>query len=115
MPDTPLQAAFRQLYTRQTYATGTAVVATIGNVATSKPAIITELDADEQIIDGGMGDEGGYTLEMLISDFSGTPAKGMAVTCNGSAAGEALKIIRDPKVVNGTTYILTAGDFSVED
>jgi hypothetical protein len=112
MPDTLTQSAWRELYAVQTEVIGVAIVATVGAVASSKPAIISETSLDNQIISGGVGEGGGFELQMLESDLSAAPAEAVAVTCNGSATGKALVLISS-KLNNGLWY-LTVGDFSTE-
>jgi hypothetical protein len=106
--------AFNQLIAVQTSVLGGAILATVGSVAANKPALLSEVDAHTEFIEGGMGETGGFTLEMLITDFSGVPTVGTAVTCNGSATGKTLHVIRDPKIVNGATYQIAVGDLSTD-
>jgi hypothetical protein len=101
--------AFTDLYQAQTEATGVTVLATVGSVATSKAAILSEADSLREYIDGSTSEAGGFTLEMLISDFSARPTVGTQVTCNGSATGFTLQVI-DVKTINSATYLITVGD-----
>jgi len=56
---------------------------TVGTVAVSKSAIVSESPFNDMIAKGGVFNEGDLTLQMLVSDFSGTPASNDAVTVLG--------------------------------
>lgn len=99
-----LTTAWESLYTAQTDAVGSALVATIGAVATSKPVIPSESPFNDIIEKGGIGNEGDLTLQMLASDFSAAPVQGSAVT----VLGRTISVL-DYNLNNGVYYIV-AGD-----
>jgi hypothetical protein len=101
--------AFSELYAVQTAETGVTVVATVTGYATSKPAILTAADSIDAYGDGTTIEAGGFTLEMLISDFSARPPDKTPVTCNGSATGFTLHVL-DVKTINSATYLIRVGD-----
>ena len=100
---------FARLYACQTRTTGTAILATVTGYATSKPALLTEASTLDGYADGTTLETGGFTLEMLISDFSARPPDRTAVTCNGSATGFSLRVAK-VDVVNSATYRITVSD-----
>ncbi len=106
--------AFADLIAVQTEVLGAAILATVGAFAVNKPALISEVDMDAEFVEGGIGQGGGFTLEMLITDFSSQPTKGTAISANGSAAGKSLVLVKDAEIINGATYRLTAGDFTAQ-
>lgn len=72
--------SFTALYNAQTSATGTALTATVAGVATSKPAIVTESEFIDSFAPGAIAENGVFTIQMLVSDFSSTPADFANVT-----------------------------------
>lgn len=105
--------AWEELYAQQTAVTGEAITATITGYATNKPAIVSALDVNSVIVDGGVAEAGGFSLQMLASDFSGEPPKGTPVTAGGSADGHALEVL-SVNVNNGIFYITTA-DYAAQE
>ena len=103
--------AFSECYSNQTTESGVAVLATVTGYATNKPALLTEVSTMDSYADGTTLESGGFTLEMLISDFSAKPEDRTQVTCNGSAAGFALQVTK-VEIVNSATYRITVADFS---
>ncbi len=93
-----------ELYAAQTEAVGSALVATVGTVATSKPVIPSESPFQDVIERGGVGNQGDLTLQMLASDFSGPPVQDSAVT----VLGRTLSVL-DWNANNGI-YYLVCGD-----
>lgn len=103
--------AFTDLYDVQTECVGAALVATIGTVAVSKPAIISEADVTMEIDEGGIGTEGGYSIQMLISDFTGEPVRNSNITATGPALGRALQV--HSFTVNHGVYSIMAQDVAL--
>lgn len=97
-------SAWTELYAAQTEAVGSALTATIGAVASSKPVIPSESPFQDIIERGGVGNEGDITLQMLASDFSGPPVQNSAVT----VLSRTLSVL-DFSLNNGIYYIV-AGD-----
>lgn len=90
---------------------GEEIRATVGSV--NGRAIITELDLDMEIVPGGEAEGGGYTIQMLMSDFGTAPVKGATVTANGVALGKTLELISH-RANNGIYYIV-AGNFAAPE
>ena len=94
--------AFADLYEAQTESCGVSRTITIGAVTAS--AIVSPLTTDEVIVAGGIGDNGGYSAQVLVSDFATRPAKNATVTF-GASTLYVLQISES----NGI-YTLTMGD-----
>ena len=103
--------AFSECYANQTAESGVAVLATVTGYATAKPALLTAVDTLDSCGSGTTLESGGFTLEMLISDFSAKPPDRTQVTCNGSATGFALQVTK-VEIVNSATYRITVADFN---
>lgn len=103
---------FDELYSVQTGCLGAAILATVEGYAADKPALLSEVNDDPQFGEGTTFEQGGYTLKMKPSDFTGVPADGLPkntpIICNGDATDVALFLISS-QLVNGIFY-LTAGD-----
>jgi hypothetical protein len=106
--------AFADLISVQTEVLGSAVLATVGAVATNKPALLSSVDKTDVLIEGGETDRGGFLLQMLTADFTSAPEEGDPVTCNGSAQGKALEVISFEEKNSGI-YEITAGSFANPD
>lgn len=78
--------SWRRQYDVQTRWTGVTIVATVPGYASLKPAIRSEMSRDEVIVAGGKGERGGFTAQMLESDFSSEPPELTPVICPASAA-----------------------------
>jgi hypothetical protein len=91
---TTWERAFNVLYAAQTRNLGAEIVATIGDFAIGKPAILGVVTKDEMLMDGGGGraEAGGYSLQMKSADFTAVPPKETAVIVNGDAAGFSLEV-----------------------
>ena len=103
--------AFSELYAVQTAETGVAILATVTGYATSKPALLSEASSLDSYAAGTTLESGGFTLEMLKSDFSAKPPDRTQVTCNGSATGFTLQVT-EVKDINNATYLITVADFN---
>lgn len=105
--------AFDELWDAQTEALGIEIRATIAPYTTDAKAILGEVDADMQIISGGIADAGGYEVQIKASDFTGEPPKGTPATCNGEAAGLALETGKVSK--KGAVWVIPLFDYSAKD
>lgn len=100
--------AFDELYAVQTAELGVAILATITGFGVNVPAILSTNTAESVYLEGSTGVEGGYMLQIKQSALSGSPTKGTQVTCNGSATGATLQVIK-ADLANGI-YEITVGD-----
>ena len=107
-----LTDAWEALYAAQTEATGEAIIATVGTYAVNKPAVVSALDLNSIVVDGGVAEAGGFNIQMLASDFSGEPPKQTAISAGGSADGHPLEVY-SVNVNNGIYYIV-AVDYAAE-
>jgi hypothetical protein len=105
------ERAFHALYNAQTRSLGVKILATITGYGVNRPAILGIVDADIGIVEGGTGELAGYELQMKVSDLSGEPPKGTAVTCNGAAAGKSLQTA-GPVSNRGAIYLIQLKDFA---
>lgn len=101
--------AWEALYRAQTYQVGSAYRATVGSV--TGRAIISELNADEIFAAGGTAQAGGYSLQMLVSDFDKDPEK---LVTKVSALGLEMVLLTSP-VKNNGIYYFQAGDPVAEE
>lgn len=98
-----LTEAWEQAYDAQTECIGVARTATVGGVTAR--AITTTLRTDEVLVAGGKAEAGGFTAQMLASDFpDGTPDKFTPISANG----QELQVLSADEN-NGILYF-TAGD-----
>lgn len=93
--------AWEELYTAQTEAVGE-IRATVNG--TNARAIITEVALDEIFAAGGLAEGGGFTLQMLASDFAVEPPKFTPVL----ARGQNLQVLGVNN--NGGILYITSGD-----
>lgn len=100
-----LTAAWSELYSAQTDAVGSALTATIGAVASSKPVIPSESPYNDIIERGGVGNEGDLTLQMLASDFSAAPVQNSTAV----VLGRTLSVL-DYTLNNGIYYIVVGDE-----
>ena len=100
--------AFDELYACQTRTLGVAIKATVTGYAENKPALLSTVNDDDGAVMGGIGQAGGYTLQMKVSDFPKAPEHDTLVTVNGDAAGERL-VITSYERASGI-YNLKVGD-----
>lgn len=73
---------FDLLLDAQEEACGERLKATVGAVA-DKDAIVEEITYDEVVAAGGVGESGGYRLQVRKSDFATKPAQGEDATAKG--------------------------------
>ncbi len=102
--------AFDELLDAQEEVLGTRVTATITGFATDQDCIPTAGNSDLLQLDGGSAFQGGYTLQMRMSDFSGEPTKGtpVAISCYPD---NALELTSAPAQAGGI-YTLSVGDLA---
>jgi len=100
-------SAWGELFAAQTESIGSTTQATVGAVTAN--AVVSELDFDAIIAEGGIGESGGYELQMLVSAFGSRPVKNSAVT----VYSDALFVLK-VRTNNGIYYI-TAGDPASQD
>lgn len=102
------ERAFDSLYRSQTRNLNKAIVATVGAFATNKPAILSTVADDDLVKLGYIGQQGGYQIQMKVSDFSSDPTHQTAVTVNGDAENVALVILSWEK--RSSIFNLIVGD-----
>lgn len=77
-----ITAGFDALLDAQEAACGERLLATVGAVA-NKDAIVEEITYDEIVAAGGIGESGGFRIQMRKSDFATKPAKESDATAKG--------------------------------
>lgn len=98
---------FEQLLNAQEEAFGTRLTATVGAVA-NKDAIVEEITYDEIIAAGGVGESGGFRIQMRVSDFATKPAQ----LADATTKGITLSVLTVEEI--GGIYRLTIGDAAIE-
>ncbi len=101
------------LYEAQTFAIGVAILVTIDGYCSNKPAIISEVEVDAIFVEGPHAENGGWNIQVRVSDLSGEPPKQTAITCNGDATGHALEVLSYTARA-GIAYIVAA-DYSARN
>lgn len=101
------------LYPAQTQVLGIQIVATITGYCTNKPAIISAVKLDSIFIEGGVAENGGWEIQIRLSDLSGEPPKGTKISCNGESSGHDLEV--DSFDRNGLIGYITAVDFGAQN
>lgn len=101
---------FDRLHDCQTRQLGVDIRATVTGFLSNARAVLSGLDANSMIVDGGMAETGGYEIQVKTSDVTGEPAKGTAATVNGAAQGKTLEVISATN--NGGVWLIQLGDFA---
>lgn len=92
---------------------GLQVVVTIQGYCINKPAVLSAVKLDKIFTEGGAAENGGWEIQMLLSDLSGEPPKGTKISCNGEASGHDLEV--DSVDRNGLIAYITAVDFGAQN
>lgn len=106
----PFAEAFDELWDAQTEALGLEIRCTIAPYTTDAKAILGEVDADLQIVSGGIADAGGYEVQIKADDFTAEPPKGTMATCNGEATGLTLETGKVSK--KGAIWVIPLFDYA---
>lgn len=103
-----IESNFLRCYAAQSRTLGYDVVATIGTACVNAKAILGTVNDDDTIVEGGIGQRGGFLLQILASEFASTPAHDDSVTCNGAAANQ--KLVVTSFDLPGSVYRIQVGD-----
>lgn len=102
--------AWLDLYDARTDFLGLAEVATVGAV-TGKKCISTEGLFDGILVAGGTAENGHFTLQMLMSDFTQEPEKNVdAVSCTNPALAGLTGLVVGSVTPRDGIYYITAAD-----
>lgn len=101
-------ARFDRLHDCQTRQLGVDIRATVGSVITNARALLGIVRNDDVPVEGGIGERGGYEIQVKASDVAEGVTKDLQCTINGAADGKTLVLTSFEH--RGGVYLLNIGD-----